>query len=71
MPTGRIRRYAELVREGRGNEPERLALLEAHAEEVRAWLEETRRHLETIDRKIGVYRGRLAEGDGDFSELAW
>ena len=33
MPIRRIREYAELVREGDGNELERLALLESHREE--------------------------------------
>src|SRR5215217_57007 len=34
MPIRSIRRYAELVSSGRGNEQERLALLEAHRAEV-------------------------------------
>lgn len=49
MPISRIRQYVELVREGRGNEAERLALLEAHGEKVRTQLEEMRRTLEMID----------------------
>ena len=59
MPIRRIREYAELVREGEGNEAERLALLEAHREDVRAQLREVRRNLELIDYKIDLYRGRL------------
>ena len=70
MQITQIRRYAELIREGRGNETERLALLEEHGEKVRTQLEEMRRNLELIDRKIGVYRERLA-GDGDHSDLSW
>jgi DNA-binding transcriptional MerR regulator len=62
MPIRRIREYAELVREGDGNEAERLALLEAHREEVRERLREVRRNLELIDYKIGLYRERLADG---------
>lgn len=65
MPIKTIRRYAELVAAGRGNEPERLALLEDHRAEVVARLAEVREHLELIDHKIDVYRGRLAAGDAD------
>src|SRR6516165_7157646 len=39
MPIREVRRYAELVRAGDGNEDERLALLRAHRERVRAQLE--------------------------------
>jgi len=63
MPIRRIREYAELVRAGDGNEAERLALLEAHREEVRERLREVRRNLELIDYKIGLYRERLADGN--------
>jgi DNA-binding transcriptional MerR regulator len=59
MPIRRIRQYAELVRAGDGNEEERLALLEAHREDVRARLREVRRNLDLIDYKIDLYRGRL------------
>jgi DNA-binding transcriptional MerR regulator len=59
MPIRRLREYAELVRQGEGNEAERLALLEAHREDVRAQLREVRRNLELIDYKIDLYRGRL------------
>jgi DNA-binding transcriptional MerR regulator len=55
-----IREYAELVRDGEGNEAERLALLEAHREDVRRRLEEVQRNLELVDYKIDLYRGRLA-----------
>lgn len=58
MPIRRIREYAQLVREGEGNEGERLELLEAHREEVRERLREVRRNLELIDYKIELYRGK-------------
>jgi DNA-binding transcriptional MerR regulator len=64
MPIRRIREYAALVRAGEGNEAERLALLEAHREEVRKRLREVRRNLELIDYKIGLYRERLEAGEG-------
>jgi DNA-binding transcriptional MerR regulator len=59
MPIRTIRRYAELVRAGEGNEVERLALLEEHREAVRARLAEVQRHLAFIDRKIEVYEEKL------------
>ena len=65
MPIKTIRRYADLVAAGRGNEPERLALLEEHRAEVLARLAELRENLELIDHKIDVYRGRLEAGDAD------
>jgi DNA-binding transcriptional MerR regulator len=65
MPIKTIRRYAELVSAGPGNEGDRLALLEAHRAEVTARLAELQENLELIDRKIDVYRGRLAAGEAD------
>jgi DNA-binding transcriptional MerR regulator len=65
MPIKAIRRYAQLVSAGPGNEQERLALLEAHRAGVTAKLAEIQENLELIDHKIGVYRGRLAAGDAD------
>jgi DNA-binding transcriptional MerR regulator len=65
MPIKTIRRYAELVAAGIGNEVARLALLEAHRAEVLAKLAELHENLELIDHKIDVYRGRLAAGDAD------
>jgi DNA-binding transcriptional MerR regulator len=63
MPIRRIREYAELVREGEGNEGARLALLEAHREEVLAQLAEVERNLELIDHKVSIYRDKLASTD--------
>jgi DNA-binding transcriptional MerR regulator len=60
MPIRRIREYAVLVRDGDGNEHERLALLEAHREDVLERLAEIERNLELIDYKIGLYREKLA-----------
>jgi DNA-binding transcriptional MerR regulator len=65
MPIKTIRRYAQLVSAGPGNEQERLALLEAHRADVTARLAEIQESLKIIDRKIDVYRGRLAAGDAD------
>ena len=60
-----IRRYAELVSAGHGNEQERLALLEEHRAGVLAQMAQLRGDLELIDHKIDVYRGRLEAGDAD------
>ena len=65
MPIRAIRRYAELVSAGAGNEQERLALLEAHRADVTAKIAEAQENLKLIDHKIDVYRGRLAAGDAD------
>lgn len=65
MPIKGIRRYAELVAAGPGNEDERLALLEAHRDDVLARLAEMQENLTVIGRKIDVYRGSLAAGDAD------
>ena len=63
MPIAGIRRYAELVRAGDGNEEERLALLEEHRGAVRAQLIEVRRHLEFIERKIAIYEEKLNDSE--------
>jgi DNA-binding transcriptional MerR regulator len=65
MPIRTIRRYAELVAAGPGNEQDRLALLEAHRADVVAKLAEVQHCLKLIDHKIDVYQGRLAAGDAD------
>ena len=65
MPIRSIRRYAQLVAAGPGNEKDRLALLEDHRAEVLAKLAEAQENLKLIDHKIDVYRGRLAAGDAD------
>ena len=65
MPIAGIRRYAELVAAGPGNEAERLALLEAHRADVLARLAEIQENLKTIDYKIEVYRGSLSAGEAD------
>jgi DNA-binding transcriptional MerR regulator len=59
MPIRDIRRYAELVRAGEGNEEERLALLKEHRDAVRAQLAQVRQHLTFIERKIETYQEKL------------
>jgi DNA-binding transcriptional MerR regulator len=65
MPIKGLRRYAQLVAAGPGNEAERLALLEAHRADVLTRLAEIQENLKLIDHKIDVYRGSLAAGEAD------
>jgi DNA-binding transcriptional MerR regulator len=57
MPIREVRRYAEMVRAGDGNEGERLALLRAHRKRVLAQLDAMAAHLDAIDMKISYYAG--------------
>jgi DNA-binding transcriptional MerR regulator len=59
MPIREVRRYAELVRTGDGNEAERLELLRTHRLNVLAQLAEVTEHLGAIDRKIGIYTDKI------------
>lgn len=59
MPVREVKRYANLVRTGDGNEVERLALLVAHRQRVEAQLAEATAHLRAIDHKIGLYESKL------------
>lgn len=59
MPIRDVRRYADLVRAGDGNELQRLELLQAHREQVLQQLAEVTSHLGAIDHKIGIYEDRL------------
>ena len=59
MPIRDVRRYADLVRAGDGNEEERLELLREHRRLVLAQLAEVQEHLGAIDRKIGIYVDKL------------
>jgi len=65
MPLPAIRQYAELVRQGKGNEKERLDLLRAHRERVLAQMAELQELLGMVNRKIGWYEDALAKGETD------
>ena len=62
MPLAKIRRLAELVREGPGNEQQRLELLREQQRHVENQLAELGECLRIITRKVGVYEQHLAEG---------
>ena len=55
MPLPSIRRYTELVRQGEGNEQERLALLRQHEEQVVSQIDELNRCLDVIRYKVAKY----------------
>ena len=59
MPIRTIRAYADLCRQGDGNELARLDLLYRHRNQVLADLAQVTDHLGAINRKIGIYEGIL------------
>lgn len=62
MSLANLRAFTALVRQGPGNEDERLELLRAHQAEVQEQLEELRAGLDLISWKVGIYEDRLAHG---------
>ena len=62
MPLAQIRRYADLVREGLGNEQQRLELLREQQARVESQLAELQECLRVINRKVGVYEQHHANG---------
>ena len=59
MPIRDVKRYADLVRAGDGNEQERLELLRSHRDRVERQLSEVTGHLRAIDYKIALYEGKV------------
>lgn len=57
MPIRELQRYVTLVGDGPDTEPERLRMLVAHRESVRAQLAELQFALDTVDFKIATYGG--------------
>jgi DNA-binding transcriptional MerR regulator len=70
MPIREVRRYAELVRAGDGNEGERLALLRDHRKRVLAQLDAMATHLDAIDMKISYYAGAFGASESPDSYLS-
>jgi DNA-binding transcriptional MerR regulator len=62
MPLATISRLAQLVREGSGNEAERLDLLREHRRHITEQLARLRDCLELIDAKVANYERHLAAG---------
>ncbi len=65
MPLAAIRRYAELVRQGAGNEQERLIILRQHQQRVTAQIATLTACLEMITFKVELYEESLAAGATD------
>ncbi|GAA3424496.1 MerR family transcriptional regulator [Streptosporangium nondiastaticum] len=62
MPIATVKRFAQLVRSGPGNEAERLALLEEHERTVRDRLADLTASLEIIHDKVLTYRRHVEDG---------
>ncbi|MFB8040023.1 MerR family transcriptional regulator [Streptomyces hydrogenans] len=63
MPIADLQRFAELVRQGPGNEAERLRLLDAHRLRVDAQIQALEECRSVIAWKVGVYAEHLASGE--------
>ncbi|MCP2199735.1 MerR family transcriptional regulator [Lentzea flava] len=55
MPVPEIRRYTELVRQGDGNELQRLDILKEHQERVRQQMAQLQECMDLITYKVGKY----------------
>ncbi|MGA4843060.1 MerR family transcriptional regulator [Streptomyces sp. G45] len=62
MPIATLKRFADLVRSGPGNEAERLALLQEHERAVRARVAELEASLEIIHGKVVAYERHVRAG---------
>ncbi|MER5369492.1 MerR family transcriptional regulator [Streptomyces sp. NPDC002722] len=62
MPIAVIKKFAELVRSGPGNEPDRLALLRDHERNVRSRIDDLTASLEVIHGKVLTYEQHLRDG---------
>jgi DNA-binding transcriptional MerR regulator len=65
MPLAMIRAYTELVRQGPGNERERLTILREHHDRLTTQIATQTACLEIIEFKIGLYEGSLSAGTAD------
>ena len=60
-----IRRYAQLVRQGPGNEAERFEILRRHEDKVRQQVADLQEALDVIKAKVTLYADHLAAGSAD------
>jgi DNA-binding transcriptional MerR regulator len=65
MPLAAIRRYAELVREGPGNEKERFGILRKHQQQVTDQIAALTACLQLINFKVSLYQESLTAEPGD------
>ncbi|WP_034520783.1 MerR family transcriptional regulator [Actinomadura rifamycini] len=63
MPLAELKRFAELVRHGPGNEAERLQLLDVHQQRVEAQIQALEECRSVIAWKVGVYAEHLSRGE--------
>ncbi|RSS68500.1 MerR family transcriptional regulator [Streptomyces sp. WAC06614] len=63
MSLATIRRYIDLVRQGPGNEHERLELLRQHERQVEAQIGELQEALDVMRTKVRIYEDHLARGE--------
>ncbi|MES4904150.1 MULTISPECIES: MerR family transcriptional regulator [unclassified Streptomyces] len=62
MPLPALRRYADLVREGAGNEEERLTLMREHQEHITTQIGRLTESLDLIRFKVAVYEDLVDQG---------
>ncbi|GAA3799698.1 MerR family transcriptional regulator [Streptomyces coacervatus] len=60
-----IRQYIELVRQGPGNEHERLELLRRHEIHVEAQIRELQETLDVMRHKVRIYEDHVVRGEAD------
>src|SRR3954468_19314896 len=65
MPLVVIRQYIELVRQGQGNEHERLELLRQHETHVETQIRELQDTLAVMRLKVRIYENHIARGEAD------
>jgi DNA-binding transcriptional MerR regulator len=65
MPLPEIRRYAQLVRQGAGNEAERFEILRRHEAKVQQQVADLQGALDIIHWKVELYAQRLGAGTAD------
>ncbi|MFD9609566.1 MerR family transcriptional regulator [Streptomyces sp. NPDC004290] len=65
MPLADLKRFAELVRQGQGNEAERLRLLDAHRQRVEGQIQALEECRSLITWKVAVYAEHLARGEAE------
>jgi DNA-binding transcriptional MerR regulator len=65
MSLATIRQYIELVRQGPGNEHERLELLRQHETHVEAQIRELRETLDVMRHKVRIYEDYVVRGEAD------
>ena len=63
MPLPMLSRYADLVREGAGNEEERLTLMREHQAHVITQIDRLTESLDLIRFKVGVYEDLVDQGN--------